>query len=381
VHDSLRLGRIAGIPVGLHWSVVGMIVAVAGVLALDVLPSTFPDEAASDRWAAAAVGTVAFAASLLAHELGHAVLARRHGVGVDGITLWLLGGVARLTRQAPSATAELRIALAGPLASGAVGVFLVSTALLTRGADGGNLARAVVLWLGLVNVLLAVLNLLPGSPLDGGRVLSALLWRRTGDAERGRLLAARSGLVLGLAAVLLGLLELVRWERPAGWGTVGIGAFLLVSARSEVAAAVVRGRLRRTTMLDVMAPHPQGVPDWLTVDRFLQGPGVEEIVVFPVVRWDHRPVGWVSRDLAQRFPDPERSWTHLARAMVPDQQAPRAWASEPVDEVLSRLGDDLPQVVVVLDPRTRQVAGTVSGARLSALFRRPDLWGREPAAA
>jgi Zn-dependent protease len=381
VHDTLRLGRIAGVPVGVHWSVVGMALLVAAVLGLGVLPTTFPDHPWTQRWVAAAAGTVLFGVSLLVHELGHAVVARRHGVGVDGITLWVLGGVARLTRQAPTASAELQIAVAGPLGSAVIGLVLAGGAIATRHSDSATLGRAVLLWVGLVNVALAVLNLLPGAPLDGGRVLTALVWRRTGDAERARLLSGRAGLVLGALLVVVGGVEIFRFERLAGWGTIAVGAFLVSAARTEIASAVVRGRLRRTTMGDVMTPHPPAVPDSLTLDRFLAWSAERAEVVFPVVRWDHQPTGWISRDLASRFADPQRSWTPVSRAMVADDVAPRAWSSEAVDDVLARLRDDLPHLVVVLDPATEAVRGTVGATRLDALFRSPDLWGREPAVA
>lgn len=381
MHDTLRFGRIAGVPVGVHWSVAAMAVLVTAVLGVGVLPLTFPDQPATERWLAAAAGMVLFALSLLVHEFGHALVARRHGVGVDGVTLWALGGVARLTGQAPTPSAEWRIAAAGPAASGLIGLVLAGGAIATRHGEQASAGRAVVLWVGLVNVALAVLNLLPGAPLDGGRVLTALVWKRTGDAERARLLSGRSGLLLGALLVALGALEVLAWDRAEGWGTVAVGAFLLVSARSEIAGAVVRARLRRTTMSAVMTPHPPGVPDSLPVDRFLPWAAERADVVFPVQRWDHQPVGWVSYDLAARVPPPQRSWTPVGRAMVPDRQAPRAWSSEPVDDVLARLSDDLPHLVVVLDPVSGAVVGTVSAARLHGLFRGPDLWGREPAVA
>lgn len=381
MHDSLRLGRIAGIPVGVHWSVVGMGLLVAAVLGAGVLPAAFPDHGATARWLAAVVGTGVFGLSLLAHELGHAVAARRDGVGVDGITLWLLGGVARLTRQAPSPAAELRIALAGPAISGLIGVVLVAAALATRGSDGGELARAVVLWIGLVNGLLAVLNLLPGAPLDGGRVLTALLWRRGGDAEHARLLSGRAGLVLGVGLGVVGVAELLVWERAAGWGTIAIGAFLVTAARTEIASAVVRGRLRRTTLAEVMVPNPPSVPDSLPVDRFLQWSAARRGVAFPVVRWGHDPIGWVSSDLVAGLAPHERSWTAVGRVMLADRYAPRAWSSEAVDDVLARLEDHLPHLVVVLDPVHGGVVGTVGALRLHGLFEGPGLWGREQATA
>jgi Zn-dependent protease len=348
---------------------------VAVVLAVGVLPSAFGSHDWTDRWLAAAIGTVLFLASLLVHELGHAVVARRHGVGVHGVTLWLLGGVARLDRQAPTPAAEARIAGAGPAASGVLGLALVGVALATRDWSWAPLGRTVVLWVGLVNLLLAGFNLLPGAPLDGGRLLAAALWRSRGDAEAARRDAGRAGLVLGAALVAAGTAELVAWGRPAGVLTGAVGVFLAYAARGEVAGACVRGRLRRLTMGELMTPHPPSVPDWLTAGQFLGWTGDRCQVVFPVVRWDRQPVGWVSPELASTPDPPARSWTRVQDLMLPDRLAPRAWSTEPVHDVLERLDDRLPHVVVVLDPRSGRVEGTVSAARLSGLLRPPGLWG------
>lgn len=378
MHDTLRLGRVAGIGVGVHWSVVGMGLLVTTVLAVGVLPVAFPEQGWPARWGASVFGAFIFGLSLLAHELGHAVVARRHQVPVDGITLWLLGGVARLTRQAPDPGAEWRIAAAGPLVSVALGLSLIAAAMTADRLDWAPLGRAVLLWVGLVNLVLAAFNLLPGAPLDGGRVLTAVLWRHTGEAERARVLAGRAGIVLGVLLVAAAAVEVLAWGRVAGLATAAIGVFLVSAARGEIASAVVRNRLQRVAMGSIMAPHPVGVPGSTTVERFSAWVGDGGDVVHPVLRWDHEPVGWVSAAQVGRCGQPESSWIRVEQVMVPDRAAPRAWASEPVDAVLARLAPDVPPVVVVLDPRTGHWAGTVGARQLEALFRTPGLWGSEP---
>ena len=382
MHDTLRLGRVAGISVGLHWSVVGMGVLVTTVLAVGVLPVAFPDYGWTARWAASLVGAFIFGLSLLAHELGHAVVARRHDVSVDGITLWLLGGVARLSRQAPDPRAEWRIAAAGPLVSALLGLGLVGAAVVADRWGWTPLGRAVLLWVGLVNLVLAAFNLLPGAPLDGGRVLTAVLWRRTGEAERARVLAGRAGLVLGAVLAVAGAVEALAWGRIGGVGTAAIGVFLVSAARGEIAGAVVRDRLRRVTMGSIMTPQPVPVPGATTVERFWEwaAAGAPD-AAFPVVRWDSEPVGWVSAASVARCGEPERSWLRVEQVMVPDRLVPRAWAGESVDAVLARLSNDVPPVVVVLDARTGRWVGTVGAGQLDPLFRNPDLWGRQTAAA
>ena len=186
--QTVRLGRVAGIAVGAHWSVAVILVIIAELLAVAVLPGAFPRQSAGLYWAVAGIAAVVFLASLLAHELAHALVARRHGVGVRSITLWMLGGVAELDGDPPSAGADLRIALAGPAASLVAAALLFGAGAGIGAAGGPGVVVAAAMWLAVMNGILAVFNLLPGAPLDGGRVLRAVLWRHYGDrgrAERG----------------------------------------------------------------------------------------------------------------------------------------------------------------------------------------------------
>lgn len=195
MRHSISLGRILGIPVGLHWSllVVGALLT-AGLTERFVASGTPTSGAVLVALGAAAV----FFASVLTHELAHSVVAPRHGTPVEGITLWLLGGVARLGGSARTAPAELRIALAGPASSLALAALFGTTAyaLAELGVAPGPVGSALA-WLATINAVLAVFNLLPGAPLDGGRVLTAALWRRHGDRLRAEITAARVGGALG----------------------------------------------------------------------------------------------------------------------------------------------------------------------------------------
>src|SRR5256714_7596844 len=189
--DSLSLGRIAGIRVGLNWSLVVVIALIAWTLATGSFPSAAPGQGAGAYWAAGLVAAVLFLASLLAHELAHSVVAQRLGVRVEGITLWLFGGVSRLSGDVRSSRAEALIAVVGPITSLVLaGLFFLVGAGVSAGY-GPGLAATTAGWLGTINIILAVFNLLPAFPLDGGRVLRALLWGRTGDRIRATRIAAR----------------------------------------------------------------------------------------------------------------------------------------------------------------------------------------------
>ena len=178
--------------------------------------------------------------SLLAHELAHALVARHFGIRVERLTLWLLGGMAELGDEPPSARAELLVAGAGPLTSAAVGVGFGSAGVLLSWAGGPVAVVVVLLWLAMINVILAGFNLLPGIPLDGGRVLRAVLWWWHGDRVRAALTAAGAGHVLGLMMILAGLAELVAFGQLAGVWTLLMGWFLLLAADAERSRRSVR---------------------------------------------------------------------------------------------------------------------------------------------
>ena len=169
---SLHLGRVSGISVKVHWSValISMLLGVSLVQPIGV--------------PAAALAVVAFMASILVHEFAHALTARRFGVGTESIQLWALGGVARLDRPSPSAKAEGWIAAAGPIGSIAIALVSLASWTLLGATDSGSGYVAVLGWLGIINALLAVFNLLPGSPLDGGRIVKAVRWAMHGDQYR-----------------------------------------------------------------------------------------------------------------------------------------------------------------------------------------------------
>jgi Zn-dependent protease len=194
--DGLRLGRIAGVNVGLHWSLLLIGLLLAAGLAGGRLPVDAPGYASAEYVVAGAAAAVVFLAGVLAHELSHAVVARREGISVAGITLWLLGGVTRMTSEPATPRAELVISGAGPFTSFVLGVVLVGAGIALRAAAISPLFVAVLAWLGAINLVLAVFNVLPGIPLDGGRLLHAFVWSRRGDRLHATRVASRAGEIL-----------------------------------------------------------------------------------------------------------------------------------------------------------------------------------------
>ena len=242
--STLSLGRIAGVEVGLNWTwilIFGLIVwSLAGV--------QFPAAAPGRSWpiyaAMGVVAAVVFFASLLAHELGHALQARREGIRTEGITLWLLGGVAKIAGEFPSAGAEFRVAIAGPLVSLAIGLAFTIAAFAWPSPGA---VPSMFAWLGYINLALLVFNLLPALPLDGGRVFRAAVWSRTRDLTTATHTAARVGVVIAAGLIGFGILVTLRAGLGGLW-LVLIGWFVLEAGRSEEQRVITHDVLAHVTV-------------------------------------------------------------------------------------------------------------------------------------
>ena len=228
--SSVRLGRIAGIEFGVNWSWLVVFALIVWTLASGIFPSTNPGLSKATHIAMAIVAAFLFFLSLLLHEFGHALRARREGIEIDGITLWLFGGVARFKGSFRSAGTEFRVAIAGPLVSLALGVLFVLIALIPgipSAVDG------VAAWLGYINLTLLVFNLIPAPPLDGGRVLHAALWRWRGDYVWATRVAANVGRGFGYLLIAVGIAMFVFQSSFSGAWLAFLGWFLLNAATAE----------------------------------------------------------------------------------------------------------------------------------------------------
>ncbi|MGY1522417.1 site-2 protease family protein [Streptomyces sp. MN3] len=352
------LGRIAGVRVGVHWSVLFIFGLIAFGLSQGRLPETYPGSAWAVYWAAGLVTAVIFFASLLVHELAHALVARRNGVEVDDIVLWLLGGAARLRSEAAGPGAELRIAGVGPLVSLLLGgLFALATWLL----DLASVSRVVVemaAWLAGINVLLAVFNALPAAPLDGGRLLRAFLWWRTGDRLRATAGATAAGRVFGWLLVGLGMVAFLRTGSFGGLWLALIGWFLITAATAEGRQAQLRGALAGVPVRDAMTPEPLTVPAATTVADFLTGARYRyRHSAFPVTE-DEAPVGLVTLDSAQKVPRDEAHAVRVRDVMVPLSQTTVVEPDSPLADLLPRMEPGAEHRVLVVDQG--RLAGIVS---------------------
>ncbi|GAA4544997.1 site-2 protease family protein [Amycolatopsis samaneae] len=344
----IPLGRWAGVAIDVHWSVLVAFALLTGSLATDLLRRTVPDQDMAAYWVVAVIIAVGFLASLLAHELAHALAARREGAQVRRITLWMLGGTTELDGEPANPRTELLVAVAGPIASLVCGGAGLGAAFALRG-PAIPLVVAGLGWFGLTNVVLGVFNLLPGAPLDGGRILHAVLWHRSGDRARAAEIATRAGTGVGLLVVAIGVGDLLFGSFSGLW-LVFAGVFLLAAAQAELAGSPARDRLGDLPVGAIMDPAPDTAPEWLTIEAFLDQvtPGTRRRV-FPVVSFEGHPVGVISlAELTQVAPR-ERRFTRVTDVCRATPGASIVDIGTPVAELLSkttlRRGRDLAMVV------------------------------------
>ncbi len=322
---SIRLGTYAGIPVRAHWSMAFVAMWFGVILSRDL--GVF----------GGVVATVAFFASIIAHEFGHAMVARRYGVNTESIDLWALGGVARLDRESPSPRADGLIAIAGPAVSLLLGV----------AAFGAGLALQsnVLVWVGFVNGVLALFNMLPGAPLDGGRVLRAVRWSRTGNKYRAMRDAGNAGRVLGWGLVGLGFVMMLNGQ--FGVFMMVAGLFIALNARAEILTSYVAEQLDGVKIRDLtFFGIAQAGTDMDTDSMIWQRQRLGAAGAVVVVGDDGELDGLVLEDQLWAVPSEHRPLVMLTQLMVPFANLAKATLDEDLSTVLPRLNPLRPVVTV-----------------------------------
>ncbi|TMD33862.1 MAG: CBS domain-containing protein [Chloroflexi bacterium] len=371
--SSIRLGRLFGIDIGANWSLVFVFALIAWTLANQVLPVDVPGQPALAYWVAGAVGAVAFYACLLAHELAHALVAIRNGVKVAGITLWLFGGVSKLDGEPKNAGAEALIAGVGPLTSLAVALITFVLALLPFPALIGDLLA----WLALVNVALALFNLVPAFPLDGGRLLGAFFWWRQGTRQRGVHSAVRIGRVFAYLMIAFGVFELFTGSVLNGIWIAFVGWFLLSAGSSEEAGTAIRGLLRSVPVSAAMTSPVVTVPDWVTVDQFIESVAPQHrFTTYPVHDPSGQLTGIVRLGDLVRMPAQARAQERLRDRARPISEVPTSRPDEDLAALLQRIGPGLEQRVLVFDKG--QLVGIVSPADVARVLAVRQTLGTRP---
>jgi Zn-dependent protease/predicted transcriptional regulator len=256
---QIKLGRVFGVQIGLHysWLIIAFLITLSLASRFQV---TNPQWGGGVIWATAIITGVLFFAAIIAHELAHAAVAKARGLPVRSITLFALGGVAQIEKEAGDAKTEFWMGIAGPITSALIGFLLLGIAsALGWTLEVGTLVPtaetpliAMLVWLGYINISLAIFNMIPGFPLDGGRVLRAILWWVTGDAARATRAAARTGQLIAFGLIALGILQFFGGAGFGGLWIAFIGWFLLDAARASYAQVEITESLRGLRVRDVM---------------------------------------------------------------------------------------------------------------------------------
>jgi Zn-dependent protease len=367
---SITIARIAGIRIGVNWSWLVVFALIVWSLATAVFPEQNPGLSDAAYAGMGVVAAILFFSSLLLHELGHALQARRDGMEIDSITLWLFGGVARFKGMFPSAGAEFRIAIAGPLVSVAIGgiaVAVAAAASLPEAVDG------VAAWLGYINLLLVGFNLLPALPLDGGRVLRSALWRWKGSFEASTQIAvdvARGFAYLFIAGGVGMLIFLNAWS---GVWLAFIGWFLLLAAGSEARYALARSALAGLYVSDIMVREPVTARASETLGEFMDGIAFSHrYTTYPVTEAGH-VVGLLPFSCVAGVPRAEWDRRLVRDCMVPRSRLPILREDEELIEALGELSESPLQRGLVLDGD--RLVGFVSISDLARIlhWRQPQL--------
>jgi Zn-dependent protease len=304
----------------------------------------------------AVASALLFFVSILLHELGHAVVAMRNGIGITGIDLWMFGGVAKMERDTDTPGVEFRVAVAGPVVTLAIALFcfglgsLISSphevlrgSQFETGAFGGTVA--VLSYLASINALVLVFNLIPGFPLDGGRIARSIAWWRTGDRTRATRFAARLGRIFAMLMIAVGAFWFLTGNAVGGIWLVFIGFFLSQAARSAELQTNITSRIEGVRVEDVMDAEPVAVPEDLTLDR-----AVDEYFLryrwpwFPVVDSMGRFTGLVTQQSVESLPEAVRAGRTVGSVMARDDAGGLATGLEqPLEallglDALQRLG-------------------------------------------
>lgn len=369
---EIPLGRIAGIKVTMDLSVLLVAGFYSWVLATNRFPIQAPGLSTTAYWLAGISFALLFFVSLLVHEVGHALVAKDEGIGVVGISLWLLGGMARLETSPTTARSEFRIAVVGPLASAACGVVFLVGAYVTPSEGIGELVGHLLALLGIINLVLAVFNIFPAAPLDGGTVLSSIIWSRTGSHAQGVKWAAYAGLATGALMIFGGLRAMQNTDGRAldGIGLLVVGGFIAFAAYRSVRAYPLFDLLDGMTVADAMTRSPSVAPGWQTLadatsGMFLDGPQQ----LLPVIDADGHITGLLStRAVAAVAPDQRRTMT-VADLAYPIQRLTVMSTDDQLLSGLQRLdGGDVKLGLVVDSGGT--VVGTIEPSVLNRVAAR-----------
>jgi Zn-dependent protease len=370
----IKLGRIFGVAVGLHysWIIIALLVTLSLRSQFAIDHSTW---GASTTWTIAIVTGVLFFVSILLHELSHAAVAKLRGIPVRAITLFALGGVAQIEKDAADAKSEFWMGIIGPITSAVIGVVCLVLAWLLGwnfASEAVSPPAAMFMWLGFINIALAIFNMIPGFPLDGGRVLRAVVWWITGDSNRSTRIAAGVGQFVAIGFILLGILRFFSGAGFGGLWIAFIGWFLLEAARASGAQVEITERLTGVKVGDVMAHQFPIVDANSNLQTFVQEHLLPTGHRCFVVSEQGRPAGIITPHEVKAIDRARWPYTTVGDVMRSLESLRTVSPERPVADALEMMGrEDVNQMPVVQEGK---LAGIISrGHILRVLQTRAEL--------
>ena len=352
MESKIRIGRIFGIEIGLHysWFIIAFLIATS---LADHFHHTNPEWGSALIWGLALLTALLFFGALLVHELSHAIVAKRNQLPVHSITLFALGGVAQITKEAENARTEFWMGLIGPITSSLIGLLFLalSVALGWKPMGPTNTPLlAMFVWLGYINLILALFNLIPGFPLDGGRVLRAVIWWITGNRQKSTRIAARIGQIVALVFISIGILRFFSGNGFGGLWIAFIGWFLLQAAGSTYAEVEIAAKLRGSRVADVMSVECGMVEPSLSVDNFVHNFLLRTGRRCFVVAKGDQVVGLITPHEVKNVDKEKWPSTSVEEAMVPLQKLKTISPEAPLRNALESMAqNDINQLPVISD--------------------------------
>jgi Zn-dependent protease len=378
---SITLFHVRGIRIAVDWSwffVLFLVIFWLSSFYGDVLGESSSSSAA---FGLAVLSAVGFFGSIVLHELGHAFAARRNGIGISSIQLWIFGGMARMDRESESPATEFKVAVAGPLVTFAIVVVLTATGLVAIGWEefrrsalvesntGVSGVWAMVAWLASINLLVLVFNLLPAFPMDGGKIVRAIAWWRTGDRNAATRFAANLGRVFAYVFIGGGLLLIFSGRAFAGIWLAIIGFIVNGSARAASMQTALGDPISQLVVADVMDREPVAIPGELSVEQAL-----DEYFLryrwpwFPVVDAAHHFLGLVVRDKADEVPETSRATSHVSDLLEHDDGTFQVRDDAPLDSLLANRALRRFGAVMAVDADGR-LAGVITAEQVGRALR------------
>ncbi|MBW4689741.1 MAG: site-2 protease family protein [Komarekiella atlantica HA4396-MV6] len=373
--QGFRVGSIFGFEIRIDLSWLLIVFLVLWTLSTGLFPANYPGLSSATYFGMGLVATLLFFASLLAHELSHSFVARNKGIPVEGITLFIFGGVSRTRMEAENPGDEFQIAIIGPLTSVLLAAFFGLIWFIGRNAGWSIVVTGVASYLASINLILAIFNMLPGFPLDGGRVFRSILWKYTGNQKKATQIASSGGKWLAYLLIALGFWELFGSALLGGLWLILIGWFLYNAAEASYEEILVRTSLEGVKAREIMTPYPETVNADLTlqdlVDKYFLSRRYQS---FPVTQ-DSHPIGIITLNQIKDVPREEWVYRTVKDTMIPTDKGVTARPEEEMSQVLEKMQES--GVRRVLVTQNSSLKGIITANDVASWLQRQRDLGRQ----